>query len=73
MSEKKNPFDTGVENPGYDGDETSETGENIEMDRFLNRASSRRGSEDPGSSHQRTNAETSFGGDTSVIKPQIQR
>ena len=46
---EKNPFDTGVENPGYD-----ETGENNEMDRFPS-SSSIRGSED-----HRTYEETSF-------------
>ena len=53
---EKNPFDTGVENPGYD-----ETGEINEMDRFPS-SSSRRGSEDTTyrSSHSRTYGETSF-------------
>ena len=46
---EKNPFDTEVENPGYD-----ETGEINEMDRFPS-SSSRRGSED-----HRTHGETSF-------------
>ena len=53
---EKNPFDTGVENPGYD-----ETGEINDMDRFPS-SSSRRGSEDTTyrSSHSRTYGETSF-------------
>ena len=52
---EKNPFDTGVENPGYD-----ETGEINEMDRFPS-SSSRRGSEDINNPyHHRTHGETSF-------------
>ena len=52
---EKNPFDTGVENPGYD-----ETGEINEMDRFPS-SSSRRGSEDINNPyHHRTYEETSF-------------
>ena len=52
---EKNPFDTGVENPGYD-----ETGEINEMDRFSS-SSSRRGSEDINNPyHHRTHGETSF-------------
>ena len=57
---KKNPFDTGAENPGYD-----ETGQINEMDRFPS-SSSRRGSEDINNPyHHRTYEETSFttGGD----------
>ena len=58
-TEKTNPFDSGVENPGYDG-----TGEKYEMEN-LNKydSSSRRGSVET------TYAETSFGVDTSVITP----
>ena len=52
---EKNPFETGVENPGYD-----ETGEINEMDRFPS-SSSRRGSEDINNPyHHRTHGETSF-------------
>ena len=51
---EKNPFDTGVKNPGYD-----ETGEINEMDRFPS-SSSRRGSEDINNPYHRTHGETSF-------------
>ena len=65
---KKNPFDTGAENPGYD-----ETGEINEMDRFPS-SSSRRGSEDINNPyHHRTYEETSFGGGISDITPLIRR
>ena len=69
---EKNPFGTGAENPGYDGDEI---GENIgmrEMDRDrLN--STRRDSKDTGQSSHEEYAETSFGGDIRDITPLIQR
>ena len=60
-TEKTNPFDSGVENPGYDG-----TGEQMEM------KTRRRGSYDTSSrrgSVETTYAETSFGVDTSVTTP----
>ena len=60
-TEKTNPFDSGVENPGYDG-----TGEEMEMNTI------RRGSYDTSSrrgSVETTYAQTSFGVDTSVTTP----
>ena len=60
-TEKTNPFDSGVENPGYDG-----TAEEMEMNTI------RRGSYDTSSrrgSVKTTYAQTSFGVDTSVTAP----
>ena len=60
-TEKTNPFDSGVENPGYDG-----SGEEMEMNAI------RRGSYDTSSrrgSVETTYAQTSFGVDTSVTTP----
>ena len=66
--EKTNPFDTGVENLGYD-----ETGEMNEMDRFPS-TSSKRGSEDIiNPRHHRTHGETSFIEGISDTTPLIQR
>ena len=64
-TEKTNPFDSGVENPGYDG-----TGEQMEM------KTRRRGSYDTSSRRglvETTYAETSFGVDTSVTTPLLRK
>ena len=67
-TEKKNPFEPGVGNPGMD-----ETGAQIEM-RNLDPydSSSRRGSVDP-TGHHPTYEETSFGGDISDTTPLLGR
>ena len=67
-TEKTNPFEPGVDNPGMD-----ETGAQIEM-RNLNPydSSSRRGSVDP-TGHHRTHGDTSLGGDISDTTPLLGR
>ena len=67
-TEKINPFEPGVDNPGMD-----ETGEQMEMGN-LNPydSSSRRGSVDP-TGHHRTHGDTSFGGDISDTTPLLGR
>ena len=60
-TEKTNPFEPGVDNPGGD--------EDIELHPMT---SSRRGSADP-TGHHRTYEETSFGGDISNTTPLIEK
>ena len=60
-TEKTNPFEPGVDNPGMD--------EDIELHPMT---SSRRGSADPTSLHK-TYEETSFGGDASDTTPLLER
>ena len=60
-TEKTNPFEPGVDNPGAD--------EDIELHPMT---SSRRGSADP-TGHHRTYEETSFGGDINDTTPLIAR
>ena len=70
MSTDENPFDTGVDNPGYD-----EAGENIEMGNLNPYDSSRSGSSHSTviRHHSGTQEETSFGGDASETDPLLSR